>query len=201
MSKEEADVIAWHAGLIACLGSGLIEFFGAFVVEWIRKVTPRAALLATLAGIGIAFIEMIPVLAAYMVLGIKHALYVGGAVTGKTLFYADINQAFVNYRQFYSDGAFALEQGWVYTSIVLSAATICIIERKFRHASCWFLFGALLSAIGFMHSYEFMPTDVVGKLSLSLSKWTLGYLMLAALMFIAPWITIPNDNNDSAPPI
>ncbi|WP_459555236.1 NCS2 family permease [Lacunimicrobium album] len=49
---------AWLMGLVACLGSGLIEFFGAFVAESIRKSTPRAALLSTLAGIAIGFIAM-----------------------------------------------------------------------------------------------------------------------------------------------
>ncbi|QDU63154.1 hypothetical protein Pan216_40290 [Planctomycetes bacterium Pan216] len=49
---------AWRAGLIACLGSGLIEFVGSFFAERIRKSTPRAALLSTLAGIAIGFIAM-----------------------------------------------------------------------------------------------------------------------------------------------
>lgn len=50
--------IAWQLGLIACLGSGVIEFIGAFVAERLRRNTPRAALLSTLAGIAIAFISM-----------------------------------------------------------------------------------------------------------------------------------------------
>ena len=50
--------LAWKVGLAACLGSGLIELFGAFAVDWLRRVTPRAALLATLAGIAITFISM-----------------------------------------------------------------------------------------------------------------------------------------------
>lgn len=49
---------AWRMGLLACLGSGLIEFSGAFVAESIRRRTPRAALLSTLAGIAIGFISM-----------------------------------------------------------------------------------------------------------------------------------------------
>jgi AGZA family xanthine/uracil permease-like MFS transporter len=48
---------AWRMGLLACLGSGLIEFLGAFVAEPIRKMTPRAALLSTLAGIAVGFIS------------------------------------------------------------------------------------------------------------------------------------------------
>ncbi len=57
-SASQAAHLAWQLGLVACLGSGLIEFFGAFVAERLRRNTPRAALLSTLAGIAIAFISM-----------------------------------------------------------------------------------------------------------------------------------------------
>jgi len=50
--------LAWKMGLIACLGSGLIEFLGSFVAERIRQHTPRAALLSTLAGIALGFISI-----------------------------------------------------------------------------------------------------------------------------------------------
>jgi hypothetical protein len=50
--------LAWQVGLAACLGSGLIEVGGAFVAGWVKRITPRAALLATLAGIAITFIAM-----------------------------------------------------------------------------------------------------------------------------------------------
>ncbi|MCX7095577.1 MAG: hypothetical protein NTY50_19325 [Methylobacter sp.] len=50
--------IAWQAGLLACFGSGLIELSGAFVVERLRKATPRAALLSTLSGIALTFISL-----------------------------------------------------------------------------------------------------------------------------------------------
>jgi len=49
---------AYAAGMVACIGSGLIEFFGAFIAKWIRTVTPRAALLSALAGIALTFISM-----------------------------------------------------------------------------------------------------------------------------------------------
>ena len=57
-ATEQAALAAWHAGLVACLGSGLIEFVGAFVVERLRKATPRAALLSTLAGIALTFVSI-----------------------------------------------------------------------------------------------------------------------------------------------
>jgi adenine/guanine/hypoxanthine permease len=50
--------LAWKVGLLACFASGLFEFAGAFIAERIRKITPRAALLSTLAGIAITFIAM-----------------------------------------------------------------------------------------------------------------------------------------------
>src|ERR1700730_13628090 len=50
--------IAWQAGLVATLCSVLIELGGAFIAERVRKVTPRAALLSTLAGIALAFISL-----------------------------------------------------------------------------------------------------------------------------------------------
>src|SRR3954454_19939757 len=45
--------IAWGAGLLACLASGVMELGGAFFAEKIRRITPRAALLSTLAGIAL----------------------------------------------------------------------------------------------------------------------------------------------------
>jgi AGZA family xanthine/uracil permease-like MFS transporter len=51
-------MVAWRAGLVACAGSGVIELGGAFVAERLRRVTPRAALLSTLAGIALGFIAL-----------------------------------------------------------------------------------------------------------------------------------------------
>ena len=44
-SEEEANHLAWIAGILACLGSGIIELIGSFFVPLIRRVAPRAALL------------------------------------------------------------------------------------------------------------------------------------------------------------
>lgn len=50
--------LAWQAGLFACLASAVLEIAGAFAGDWLRKHTPRAALLSSLAGIAITFISM-----------------------------------------------------------------------------------------------------------------------------------------------
>lgn len=57
-NRTQSVDAAWRMGLLACLGSGIIEFTGAFFANWIRRNTPRAALLSTLAGIAVGFISM-----------------------------------------------------------------------------------------------------------------------------------------------
>lgn len=56
--KTNSPEAAWQMGLIACVGSGIIEFVGSFFAEAVRRRTPRAALLSTLAGIAVGFIAM-----------------------------------------------------------------------------------------------------------------------------------------------
>jgi AGZA family xanthine/uracil permease-like MFS transporter len=50
--------IAWKVGLLACFLSGVIEFGSALFMDKLRRITPRAALLSSLAGIAITFISM-----------------------------------------------------------------------------------------------------------------------------------------------
>jgi AGZA family xanthine/uracil permease-like MFS transporter len=56
--QTKDPILAWQAGLFACLASALMECAGAFVGSWLRRHTPRAALLSSLAGIAITFISM-----------------------------------------------------------------------------------------------------------------------------------------------
>jgi AGZA family xanthine/uracil permease-like MFS transporter len=58
LNEADAVTLSWQAGLIACLGSGLIEAAGAFVANALRRWLPRAALLSTLAGIALGYIAL-----------------------------------------------------------------------------------------------------------------------------------------------
>ena len=58
--QTKDPLLAWQAGLAWCLIIGVIVLLGAFVGPFIRRVTPRAAMLGTLAGISITFISMRP---------------------------------------------------------------------------------------------------------------------------------------------
>src|SRR5215468_8995751 len=56
----------WSAGLVWVFFQSFILMLGGFIAPYIRKITPRAALLGTLAGVSITFISMRPALEMYM---------------------------------------------------------------------------------------------------------------------------------------
>jgi adenine/guanine/hypoxanthine permease len=58
LDATAAAHLAWQLGLAACLLSGMLELLGALVAERVRRFTPRAALLSTLAGIAVSFIAI-----------------------------------------------------------------------------------------------------------------------------------------------
>src|SRR5712672_2258865 len=56
----------WSAGLVWVFFQSFILMIGGFIAPFIRKITPRAALLGALAGISITFISMRPALEMFM---------------------------------------------------------------------------------------------------------------------------------------
>lgn len=62
---DKAAVMAWQAGVAACFMGGAIECFGSVFGPSLKKITPRAGMLGTLAGIALAYIATVP-LAAIM---------------------------------------------------------------------------------------------------------------------------------------
>jgi AGZA family xanthine/uracil permease-like MFS transporter len=61
-SKTGNPVKGWEAGLTWVFIQSFVLMVGGFVAPIIRRITPRAALLGTLAGVSIAFISMRPAL-------------------------------------------------------------------------------------------------------------------------------------------
>ncbi|HYZ31749.1 MAG TPA: hypothetical protein VE684_05635 [Crenalkalicoccus sp.] len=78
-------VKGWEAGLAWVFIQSFILMAGGFVAPLIRRITPRAALLGTLAGVSITFISMRPALEMFMTpaigllcLGVILAAWFGG---------------------------------------------------------------------------------------------------------------------------
>src|SRR3954452_4367138 len=65
-AKTGDPIKGWEAGLTWAFIQSFVLMIGGFVGPWIRKVTPRAALLGTLAGVAISFISMRPALEMFM---------------------------------------------------------------------------------------------------------------------------------------
>jgi adenine/guanine/hypoxanthine permease len=59
-------VKGWEAGLVWVFFQSFILMIGGFIAPVIRKITPRAALLGTLAGVSVAFISMRPALEIFL---------------------------------------------------------------------------------------------------------------------------------------
>jgi len=66
MLKTNDPVKGWEAGLVWVFFQSFILMIGGFIAPYIRKITPRGALLGTLAGVSITFISMRPALEMYM---------------------------------------------------------------------------------------------------------------------------------------
>ena len=53
-TRTHSATLAWQAGVFASLISGCVQTAGAFCTDWLRRHTPRAALLCPLAGLALA---------------------------------------------------------------------------------------------------------------------------------------------------
>jgi len=60
------QIKGWEAGLVWVFFQSFILMIGGFIAPYIRMITPRAALLGTLAGVSITFIAMRPALEIFM---------------------------------------------------------------------------------------------------------------------------------------
>jgi AGZA family xanthine/uracil permease-like MFS transporter len=75
-AKTGDPIKGWEAGLTWVFIQSFVLMIGGFVAPIIRKITPRAALLGTLAGVSIAFISMRPALEMFMTPGIGVVCFV-----------------------------------------------------------------------------------------------------------------------------
>jgi len=64
--KTSDPIKGWEAGLTWVFFQSFILMIGGFIAPIVRKITPRAALLGTLAGVSITFISMAPAIQMYM---------------------------------------------------------------------------------------------------------------------------------------
>jgi AGZA family xanthine/uracil permease-like MFS transporter len=164
-------------------GIAILIWIGVSMMSQAFETTPKKHIPAAVFGI-------IPVVGAYGALILKHGLATAGTVAETSFFNEATLSVMEASRTFFGTGAFAIEQGYVYTSIILSAATVFIIEKRFRQAALWFLAGAVGSATGLMHQYELTFADSVSRLDLEFNQWFWSYLTIFALLWVIPYLTV-----------
>ena len=174
-------LLAWLVPIEA--GMAIVLWIGIVMAAQAFEVTPRQHAPAVVMG-------LLPGLGAWGVLMAKDGLRAGGAVFSPELV-AKMEAAGT-----YIGGGFALEQGFIFTAMILSAATVYLIERRFTTAAVWCLTGAGLAAVGLINSYTLIPTDSVGAFGEPAWRWCLGYLAMAATFFAARWVIV--EENESS---
>ncbi|MBT8003837.1 MAG: regulator, partial [Rhodospirillales bacterium] len=86
--QTKDPIKGWEAGLAWVFVEGIVLFAGAFIAPTIRKLTPRAALLGTLAGISITFISLRPAMEIFEtpIIGMVSMVIILGAWYGGVRF-------------------------------------------------------------------------------------------------------------------
>jgi AGZA family xanthine/uracil permease-like MFS transporter len=168
--------IAWAVPLDA--GMAIVLWIGLVITAQAFQATPKEHAPAVVLGI-------LPGVGAWGSLLAKDALRVGGVSTYTPAVY----EAFHRSDKFI-EGAFALEQGFIFTSMLLAASTVCVIERRFVQAGLWCLAGAVVSLIGLIHSY--VPATG-GTLVAPAWPFVGAYGAMAVVFFLAKYVTKPSD--------
>lgn len=175
--------VAWVLPVEA--GMAIVLWIGIVITAQAFSSTPRSHAPAVVVG-------LLPGVAAWGALMAKAGLRAAGVGSAEGPALGPEFEAGFAASDIAITGAFALEQGFLLSAVVLAASTVCLIERRPRGAAVWCVMGALLSATGLMHSFRYTPADTVLSLSPSLPH-VAGYAVMALLFFVAPWVTRPNE--------
>jgi len=169
-------------------GMAIVLWIGIVIAAQAFQATPRRHAPAVVLGV-------LPGLAAWGALHAKNALRAAGVGSpGGPPFSEALVPAF-KASDTWIHGAFALEQGFIFTAMVLAAVTVGIIERRLLTAAVWCLLATLLSCSGLMHAYVFTPGDTVLALGWRwpwADPFALGYLGMGLVLLAARWITEPD---------
>jgi AGZA family xanthine/uracil permease-like MFS transporter len=178
-------ILAWAVPIEA--GMAIVLWIGLVITSQAFEATPRHHAPAVVVGI-------LPGVGAWGALLAKTGLRVAGyGSAGGPVFSAALLPLFER-SDTYIHGAFALEQGFIFTAMIWSALTVAVIEQQFLRAAGWCWAGAALSACGLMHAYTFTPGDAVGVVSPAL-PWAAGYAAAGLVFAGARGVTVPGGDS------
>ena len=173
--------ISWAVPIDA--GMAIILWIGIVISAQAFQATPREHAPAVVIG-------LLPGIGAWGALMAKNGLKAAGMGGAARPFTAALIGEFQK-SDTWIHGVFSLEQGFLFTSMLLSAAAVGVIERKWMAAAAWCGLAALISATGLMHSYQWTTDDTVLRLA---PAWpfAIAYAIMALFFFTAKWTTEPS---------
>jgi AGZA family xanthine/uracil permease-like MFS transporter len=149
---------------------GILVWIGLVITAQAFQETPRHHALAVGAG-------LLPALAAWALLLIQTSLQ----VTGSSL--QEAAGLFGN--QLFVEGIFALNQGFIISSMVLAAILAHAIDRQFHQAAAWAGIAALLSAIGLIHAYQLSASGLQNYFGFwAAGDFALAYAVIAFVLLL-----------------
>jgi AGZA family xanthine/uracil permease-like MFS transporter len=173
-------------------GMAIVLWIGIVISAQAFQATPRAHAPAVVVG-------LLPGVAAWGTLMAKSGLRAAGfGAPGGAVFSEALFDAFRG-SDVWIHGAFALEQGFIFTSMLLAAATVAVIERRFEIAAAWCGAAALLSAAGLMHAYRFTSGDTAFELRPAW-PWVAAWSLMGLTFLAARWITVARSGEGAIPP-
>lgn len=171
--------ISWAIPVDA--GMAIVLWIGIVISAQAFQSTPREHAPAVVIGI-------LPGVAAWGTLMAKNGLHAAGLGNpGGNVFSPALIDAFKG-SDTWIHGAFSLEQGFIFTAMILSAVTVAIIERRFVLGAIWCFIAAVLSLIGLMHSYSWTPSDTVMSLTPAL-PFAFSYFIMGICLIASKWLT------------
>ena len=179
------QAIVWAVPVDA--GMAIVLWIGLVITAQAFQTTPSSHAPAVVVG-------LLPGVGAWGALMAKNGLRAAGVGSPEGVpFSADLVDAF-RASDTWIEGAFALEQGFIFTAMVLAAATVYVIERKFIGAAVWCAIGALLCVTGLMHNFQYTPGDTAMVELVPAWKWAGGYAIMGFCFLCAKWVTKPDDD-------
>lgn len=152
-------------------GIGILLYIGIIIVAQSFQETPKDHAPAVALGI-------VPALAGWGLLMVES----GVRAAGKSLY--EVGLPRFSQESLAIHGMISLERGFIFTSMILAAIGVTLIERRFERAGLWSLAAAVLSAAGVIHAYDLTPAGIVNRFGyLAAPEFAAGYLMLALLFF------------------
>lgn len=175
-------------GTVAMLAYFVPIEAGMAIVLWIGIVIVAQSFTATPSHHAPAVvIGLLPGIAGWGALITKNALRAAGLGTPENPLTPTLIEKF-KLSDTYIHGAFALEQGFIFSAMILAAITVYVIERKFCQAAYCSVIAAVISWLGLMHSYSWTVADTVVNLGWGTgAPWAIGYLLMAILFFYVHW--------------